>query len=79
MTIQVTAFATLAAFLPPHTRNGNAVIEIPDGSTFADVTRALGIPGDLAVVGLVNGDSADGGRPLCPGDVVTLFPPLVGG
>lgn len=78
MTIRVTAFATLAAFLP-HSRNGNAVLEVPDGSTLADVTRVLGIPGDLAVVGLVNGDSAEAGRPLRAGDVVTLFPPLVGG
>jgi sulfur carrier protein ThiS len=79
VTIQVTAFATLAAFLPSPSCNGHAVLEIPDGSTLADVTRALGIPADLAVVGLVNGDGSEHGRPLCPGDVVTLFPPLVGG
>lgn len=78
MTVRVTAFATLAPFLP-HSPDGTAVLEMPDGSTLADVTRALGIPRDLAVVGLVNGDSAEAGRPLRPGDVVTLFPPLVGG
>lgn len=44
-----------------------------------DVTRRLGIPGDLARVVLVNGRDAAPGDRLSPGDIVTIFPPLAGG
>ena len=79
MRIEVRLFANLAAFLPPHGRDGVAEFEIPDGSTVADVTRQLGIPPDLARVVLVNGRDAGSEAPLAPRDVVTLFPPLAGG
>lgn len=79
MRIEVRLFANLAAFLPPHGRDGVAEFEIPDGSTVADVTRQLGIPPDLARVVLVNGSDAGSESPLAPQDVVTIFPPLAGG
>ena len=79
MRIEVRLFANLAAFLPPHGRDGVAEFEIPDGSTVADVTRQLGIPPDLARVVLVNGRDASSEARLAPRDVVTIFPPLAGG
>ena len=79
MRIEVRLFANLAAFLPPHGRDGVAELEIPDGSTISDVTRRLGIPPDLARVVLVNGRDADNDARLTPEDVVTIFPPLAGG
>lgn len=79
MRIEVRLFANLAAFLPPHGRDGVAELEIPDESTVTDVTRQLGIPHDLARVVLVNGRDADSDARLAPRDVVTIFPPLAGG
>ena len=79
MRIEVRLFANLAAFLPPHGRDGVAELEIPEGSTVSELTRHLGIPPDLARVVLVNGLDADSEAPLAPRDVVTIFPPLAGG
>jgi molybdopterin converting factor small subunit len=77
--VEVRLFATLAAFLPPDSRDGAAELEIPEGSTVADVTRRLGIPPDLARVVLVNGRDMGAEAQLGKADVVTIFPPLAGG
>ena len=79
MRVDVRLFATLVPFLPPDSRDGAAVLEVPEGSTVHDVVRRLGIPADLERVTLLNGgDSATDAR-LHAGDVVTVFPPLAGG
>jgi molybdopterin synthase sulfur carrier subunit len=77
--IEVRLFATLVAFLPPESREGAIVIEVPEGSTVHDVIGRLKIPTDLERVMLVNGADAIPGQSLRSGDVVTVFPPLVGG
>jgi len=77
--VEVRLFATLAAFLPPDSRDGAAQLEIPEGSTVADVARRLGIPPDLARVVLVNGRDMGAQASLAGRDVVTIFPPLAGG
>jgi molybdopterin converting factor small subunit len=77
--VEVRLFATLAAYLPPTSRQGVVVVEVAPGSTVRDVIRHLGIPADLERVSLVNGGDAADERPLQAGDVVTLFPPLAGG
>ena len=79
MRVEVRLFATLAAFLPPESRNGSTALDVPDGSTVRDVVRRLGIPTDLERVTLVNGDNIAPEQALRDGDVVTVFPPLVGG
>lgn len=80
MRIEVQAFATLARFLPePDRQAGSTRLEVPEGSTVADVTAALGIPGSVALITLVNGEDADPDLPLVAADVITLFPPLAGG
>jgi molybdopterin converting factor small subunit len=77
--VEVQLFATLAAFLPPDSREGRASLELPDRSTVRDVIRRLGLPADLERVTLVNGGDASPDRALSPGDVVAVFPPLAGG
>ena len=79
MTIEVQLFATLARYLPPGCDGGRARLEVPPGVTVSDVARLLGIPEDLARVGLVNGREAAPEERLAPADVLTLFPPLAGG
>ena len=42
--IEVQLFATLAAFLPPDSREGAATLEVPDRSTVRDVIERLRLP-----------------------------------
>ena len=79
MRVEVRLFATLAAFLPPNSREGAVTLDVPAGSTVRDVLGHLGIPPDLERVSLVNGRDADAERALGAGDVLTVFPPLAGG
>lgn len=79
MRVEVQLFATLAAFLPPDSREGAAILEMPDSSTVRDVIQCLGLPADLERITLVNGGDATPERALRPGDVVAVFPPLAGG
>jgi molybdopterin converting factor small subunit len=75
VTIEVQLFATLATYLP----EGRTGLEMSDDATVADVIRRLRIPEALPRIVLVNGQDAEESRPLAPGDVVSLFPPLAGG
>jgi len=77
--VEVRLFATLARFLPPGSRDGVAVLDVPEGSSAADVARRLGIPAGFDRVLLVNGREAEPERTLVPGDVLALYPPLSGG
>ena len=79
MTVEVRLFATLAQFLPPGSKSGTAVLQLPDGATIADVARSLGIPSTLECVLLVNGANVDADARLHDGAVVDIFPPLAGG
>jgi molybdopterin converting factor small subunit len=77
--IEVRLFATLAVFLPPESRDGAAILDVPDDSTVRDVVRRLRIPVDLERVVLVNGGDVTADAPLRADDVVSVFPPLAGG
>lgn len=79
MRVEVRLFATLAAFLPPSSREGAVTLDVAPGSTVRDVMQRLGIPADLERVSLINGGDADAEQALRSGDVVTIFPPLAGG
>ena len=79
MRIDVQLHATLATFLPPGSREGVAVLELPEGSTVADIVHRLGIPPALSRVVLINGHDVEDDATLRPGDVVDVFPPLAGG
>jgi molybdopterin converting factor small subunit len=76
--VEVRAFATLRSFLPQASRPA-AILDLPDGSTIRDVVRCLGVPEEMAVIALLNGREAGADQALRGDDVVTLFPPLVGG
>jgi molybdopterin synthase sulfur carrier subunit len=77
--VEVQLFATLAAYLPRDNRDGRAALEIPDGSTLADICAILRLPADLSCVYLVNGQEAAPDRRLDRDDLVSIFPPLAGG
>jgi molybdopterin converting factor small subunit len=77
--VEVQLHATLAAFLPPGSRDGVAVLDVDDTATVADLIRRLAIPADLSRVVLVNGHDVGDDAHLRTGDVVDVFPPLAGG
>ena len=79
MRVEVQLHATLTAFLPPGSRDGVAVIDLPEGATVATLIRSLAIPPELSRVVLVNGHDVDDDAALQPGDAVDVFPPLAGG
>ncbi len=79
MRVEVRLFATLERYLPAGSHAGIAMLDVPDGSTAADVARRLGIPAGLERVLLINGREATPERSLAPGDVLDLYPPLAGG
>jgi len=78
--VEVRLFATLASYLPSDRQAaGAAVVDVPPGATVNDLAERLGIPEAIARVALVNGQETGLERRLGAGDVVTLFPPLMGG
>ena len=79
MRVEVHLFATLARFLPPESREGRVVLDVPDGARAREVIQRLGIPPEFERVLLVNGHEADADAVLRADDVLTLFPPLAGG
>ncbi len=79
MRVEVRAFATLAGYLPSPRAHAAAFLTLPEGSTVRDMTGILGIPAEMSIVVLVNGAQVQPDRVLTPEDIVTLFPPLIGG
>jgi molybdopterin converting factor small subunit len=79
VTVEVRLFATLARFLPPGSKAGTALLDLPDGATIADIARRLGIPPGLDRVVLLNGTDVEGDARLSDGDAIDVFPPLAGG
>ncbi|SNB65142.1 MoaD/ThiS family protein [Thermoflexus hugenholtzii] len=79
--MQVTAklHAILRRYRPTGIRDEGIPVEIPEGGTPRDVAAALGIPLELIHAVFVNEVQATLDTPLQPGDVVRLFPPVVGG
>jgi molybdopterin converting factor small subunit len=77
--VEVRLHATLAAFLPPGSREGAAPVGLPEGATIARLIERLAIPVDLARVVLVAGHDVPDDHVLHADDVVDIFPPLAGG
>ncbi len=74
MEVEVRLFATLREGRP-----GRQKLEVPEGSTVADILRQLGIDAREAPILLLNGQTARGDSPLKDGDTVSLFPLIAGG
>ena len=79
MKVALHLFATLGAYLPDGAQGDGAVLSVPDGTTVADVVRDLRIPSGVPFLSVVNGHEVASDRVLTDGDVLTMFPPLVGG
>jgi sulfur carrier protein ThiS len=54
-------------------------MDVRDHHTVQALLQALGVPDDLPKIVLVNGQHATEYRRLTDGDIVSIFPPLIGG
>ncbi len=88
MKVKVKLFATLARHIPETVRvsmrsikNSSRPFEVdlPDGSSVADLLNHLDLPGEEFKVAFVNGRARPLDSKLNDGDDVGIFPPIGGG
>lgn len=84
MQITFKLYASLSEYLPADRRRGNELpLDVPDGATIEQVTEPFNLPKKLVHLVLVNGHfippDQRGTKPLQPGDVLAIWPPVAGG
>ncbi len=79
MTVTIRLFATFRDFLPQQAVRSALRLDLDDHTTVQALLRALCVPHDLPRIVLVNGLYASEDSLLTDGDVVSVFPPLIGG
>ena len=78
--VEVRLFATLREYLPPGSDGASAQIDMPSGSSIADVLKKLGIPSGAAFLTLVDDrHEPSKKRKLHEGSVLSVWPPIAGG
>jgi len=84
MRITLKLFATLEKYLPAsRSAHNEAVVEVPDGASVAEVLRRFGVPREEVHLVLVDGrfapaDALDAVR-LEQGQALAVWPPVAGG
>lgn len=84
MNITFKLFATLTDYLPAEYRRANQIeLDVPDGSTVAQVYEPYGLPAKMVHLVLVNGayiaPEQRATHPLKSGDALAIWPPIAGG
>ena len=83
LNVDVVASGALAARLPSGERPGRARMELPDGSSVADLLAALDVEAGRPLLAILNGAVvAPGERAtarLADGDTLSLAPPIRAG
>jgi molybdopterin synthase sulfur carrier subunit len=79
VTVTVRLFATFRDFLPQHAMQSGLQMDVHEHDTVQALMQALGVPDDLPKIILVNGQHASERSLLSDGDIVSVFPPLIGG
>jgi sulfur carrier protein ThiS len=84
MQITFKLYASLGEFLPADRRRGNELpLEVAEGATIEQVIALFNLPPRLVHLVLVNGHyvapAERSTRPLQPGDVLAIWPPVAGG
>ena len=83
MKIKFRLFATLQEYLPPDSREGETLVDLPDSASITDVLGMFAVPVNLAHIVFVNGRHVL--RPnlatyhLEDGDTLAVFPAIGGG
>jgi molybdopterin converting factor small subunit len=79
MTITVRLFATFREFSPKEAGNARFEVEVDEHESVQGLLTMLSLPEDLPRIVLVNGRQATEDSSLSAGDMVSIFPPLIGG
>ena len=79
MHIRVKLFATLGRRMAGGTAGNLFAVEVPEGSTIADLIRQLDLPREEVKVTFVNARTRPLNWLLQPEDEVGIFPPIGGG
>lgn len=83
MKIQFKLFATLGAYLPPGSVRNQVELEVPAGTTPADLAKQYALPPKMTHLVLVNGvyiaPEMRDKHVLVEGDVLAVWPPIAGG
>ena len=79
MKITVRLFATFRDFLPQQAVRSAVRLEVEEDKSVGAVLKALHVPVELPRIVLINGLHAAEDSLLTDGDVVSVFPPLIGG
>jgi molybdopterin converting factor small subunit len=79
VTVTVRLFATFRDFLPQHAMRLGLQMDVGERDTVQALMRALAVPDDLPRIVLINGQHATETSILADGDIVSVFPPLIGG
>jgi len=79
MKVQVKLFATLCRYLGNAAAGVPFEMELPEGSTLADLVNRLKLPCEEVKIFFVKGRSRPVDWPLEPGDEIGIFPLVAGG
>jgi molybdopterin converting factor small subunit len=79
MKVTVRLFATFRELYPTQAGGGPLAIEASEHESVHGLLTALHLPEEMPRIILVNGQLVAEGRILQEGDVVSIFPPLIGG
>jgi sulfur-carrier protein len=79
MVVSVVCFGAMRSYLPEMSFGNRADVELPDGSSVADLIDAMGAPRELVFSVLVDGTQAPHDHTLGDRAEVTLMPPFAGG
>jgi len=79
VTVTVRLFATVRDFLPQRAIRSGLPRDVNEHDTVQALMKALRVPDDLPKIVLVNGQHASEDGLLTDGDIVRVFPPLIGG
>ncbi|MEW6398066.1 MAG: ubiquitin-like small modifier protein 1 [Bacillota bacterium] len=77
--VRVRLYASLRDYAPGGSERGAFTLELPPGSTLADLYARLGMPPQEAKQAFVNGRREEPGLILREGDEIGIFPPIAGG
>lgn len=79
MRVKVKLYALLRQHHPGPNRSEPLELELPEGARVRDLVPALSLPDKYVKSAFVNNEARDLDWPLSDGDMIGLFPPVVGG
>jgi molybdopterin converting factor small subunit len=77
--VNVRLQAILRRYRPAGSQGDVIEVDLADEATVRDAAAALGVPANLIHAVFINDGQAGLDTALSPGDIVRMFPPVVGG